>query len=288
MLRRIAAPRPGPTGLIPGAEPFSLPGGRVGVLLVHGFTSTPYDVRALGSDLAVHGVASEGILLAGHGTRPEDLAATGLAHWLRSVREGYDRLSRRCDSVFALGISLSGNFILTLAPLLPFAGLILIGTPLKFRHERAYRAAYRTLRALGREYQKKWYLEHLDPAIRARRPTYDRFPLKCAPDCLAAIRWSRIGLTKVRCPVLIIQSTTDHAVDERTIADFRAHLASTDTTVRFFPNRYHVLIIDHGADEVFDVIREFVRTRAPAFAAEPSPEQEDARELAAQPAGSPS
>lgn len=299
MFRRISAPRPGPTGVIPGAEPFSFypesvgpaprsPKGGVGCLLVHGFTSTPYDVRGLGEHLAQHGIASEGILLRGHGTCPEDLAATGLAHWLRSVRDGYERLARRCDSVFALGISLSGNFVLTLAPLLPFAGLILVGTPLKFRHERAYRAAYRTLRALGKEYQKKWYLEHLDPVIRARRPTYDHFPLKCAPDCLAAVHWSRISLAKVRCPVLILQSTTDHAVDEQTVTEFRTHLASPDIAVRFFPDRYHVLIIDHGSEEVFDAIREFIQTRTPAFATAPAATRATAPQLAAQPAGFPS
>lgn len=264
-------------GLLEGAEPFSLgPDGGAGLLLVHGFTSTPYDLRACGEYLAARGIATEGILLAGHGTTPEDLAQTRLADWLRTIREGTDRLAERCSHVFALGISLSGNLVLTLAPFLPFAGVILVGTPLRFRHERAYRAAYRALRFLGREYQKKWYLQELDPAIRSHRPTYDRFPLRCAPDCLAAIRWSHATLANVRCPALILQSTADHAVDDQTIAEFRERLGSTDLTIQWFPNRYHVLLVDHGAEEVFATITDFVRTRAPAPAqttADPRPAQ---------------
>lgn len=163
-----------------------------------------------------------------------------------------------------MGISLSGNFLLSLAPLTDFDGLILVGTPLRFRYERAYRAAYRVLRALGREYQKKWYVDHLDASIRERRPTYDRFPLRCAPDCLAAIRWSKANLKRIHCPVLILQSTTDHAVDKRTIGEFTTHLASKDVTVRWVGNRYHVLLIDHGAEEVFDFVTRFVQTRTPS------------------------
>lgn len=264
---RIPQFRRGRSGLLPGAEPFSLGGrGSVGCLLVHGFTSTPYDVRPCGEYLAAQGIPVEGVLLEGHGTCPEDLAKSRLADWLRSIRCGYERLSARCESVFGLGISLSGNFLLSLTPLVPFAGLILIGTPLKFRHERAYRAAYRVLRALGREYQRKWYVEYLDEDLRARRPTYDRFPLECAADCLAAVTWSRERLQAVRCPVLILQSTTDHAVDKRTIAEFCARLGTTDVNVEWFPNRYHVLVVDHGAEEVFASIRRFIASRAPSRA----------------------
>lgn len=255
--------RPRSSGLLEGAEPFSLgPDGGSGVLLVHGFTSTPYDLRACGEYLAAHGIASEGVLLAGHGTTPEDLARTRLPDWLRTIREGHARLAERCTTTFALGISLSGNFLLTLAPFLPLQGLILVGTPLYFRHERVYRAAYRALRFVGREYQRKWYLEHLDADIRVQRPTYDRFPLRCAPDCLAAVRWSRATLPQVHCPVLVLQSTTDHAVDERTITEFRLLLRTTEVTVRWFKNRYHVLLIDHGADEVYAAIVRFVATHA--------------------------
>lgn len=282
-MQRVRTPRKGTGGLLQGAEPFSLRGeGHVGCLLVHGFTSTPYDVRACGEYLAARGIDVEAPLLKGHGTSPEDLSRTRLADWLRSIQESRTRLAERTDAVFGLGISLSGNFLLSLAPLTDFDGLILIGTPLRFRFERAYRAAYRVLRALRREYQKKWYVEHLDASIRSRRPTYDRFPLRCAPDCLAAIRWSKENLPRIRCPVLILQSTTDHAVDERTVAEFSARLASSDVTIRWLKNRYHVLLVDHGAEEVFSLVTRFVQTRAPA----PELREPVARALLAQPAGS--
>lgn len=250
-------------GFLVGAEPFSAGNGRIGCLLVHGFTSTPYDVRACGNFLADAGIAVEAVLLAGHGTRPEHLARTGLEDWLQSIRDGYERLAARTDVVFVLGISLAGNFLLSLTPEIPFAGLILIGTPLRFRYDRVLRATTRVLRAVGKQYQRKWYHDHwLTPEIREHRPTYDRFPLQCAPDCFRAIERSREFLPAVRCPVLILQSTTDHAVDQRTIAEFSTRLGTRDVNVEWFPDRYHVLLIDYGAAEVYASILRFVRSRA--------------------------
>lgn len=250
------------SGLLAGAEPFSHLGARTGVLLVHGFTSTPYDLRACGDYLHAHGLAVEAPLLAGHGTAPEDLAQTRLGDWLGSIQAATHRLRSRCDRVFALGISLSGNFLLSLAPDLRYDGLILVGTPLRFRYERGYRAAYRVLRALGVEYQRKWYHDALAEEIRRRRPTYRHFPLACAPDCLRAVERSRQQLALVQCPVLILQSTRDHAVDARTVSELAASLRSEDITVRWYADRYHVLVVDRGAEDVFADIAAFIETRA--------------------------
>ncbi|TSC63380.1 MAG: hypothetical protein G01um1014106_509 [Parcubacteria group bacterium Gr01-1014_106] len=56
-MKRILSATRGSNGLLPGAEPFSLGEGPVGCLLVHGFTSTPYDLRACAEHLAAHGIA---------------------------------------------------------------------------------------------------------------------------------------------------------------------------------------------------------------------------------------
>lgn len=67
------APRPGEGPLRPGGEPFAFAGGPIGVLLVHGFTGAPQEMRGLGRFLAENGMTVLGIRLPGHGTRPEDL-----------------------------------------------------------------------------------------------------------------------------------------------------------------------------------------------------------------------
>src|SRR5687768_16151489 len=59
--------------IMPGAEPFIYRAGEVGCLMVHGFTSSPFEMRGLGRHLAERGITAAAPLLAGHGTSPEDL-----------------------------------------------------------------------------------------------------------------------------------------------------------------------------------------------------------------------
>ncbi len=243
-----------------GAEPFFFPKqGQVGCLLVHGFTSTTYDVRACGEYLAQRGITSKGILLAGHGTSPSDLAQTGLNDWLESVRAGYLELKKHTPIVFALGISFAGNLLVSLGKELDLAGLVVVGMPLKFRHELSFRTLYFAYKMLGINYQKKWYQKSLDPEIRKLRPNYQSIPINCARDVLTAIQRSRKKLSEVTCPVLAVQSTTDHAVDEETIKILSSELGTSKFQVEWIPDRYHVVLIDHGKEEVFARIAEFIK-----------------------------
>lgn len=252
------------TKIIPGAEPFFLPqSGPVGVLLIHGFTSTPYDTRACGEYLARQGITVSGVLVAGHGTSPKDLAQTNLDDWLNSVKDAYDELKKTTPIIFALGISLAGNYLITLSKELEFAGLILVGMPLKFRKEKTYRTLYYAYRALGINYQRKWYQSSLDPDIRALRPNYRSIPLSCAPEVFRAIKLSQENLKFVNCPILAIQSTTDHAVDEETIKELSSGVKTKDVEVRWVKDRYHVVLIDHGKEEVFEDIRKFIEKHSP-------------------------
>ena len=59
--------------LMPGAEPYSHDGGDTGVLLLHGFTSSPKSMKPWGEFLASHGYTVRGPRLPGHGTRWQDM-----------------------------------------------------------------------------------------------------------------------------------------------------------------------------------------------------------------------
>jgi alpha-beta hydrolase superfamily lysophospholipase len=75
--------------VVPGAEPFSAPGGPHGALVVHGFTGNPSSVRGLAEALAGAGFAVELPLLPGHGTTLDDLMPTRFAHWSGAAEACY-------------------------------------------------------------------------------------------------------------------------------------------------------------------------------------------------------
>jgi carboxylesterase len=79
----------------------------VGILLVHGFTASPAEMRPMGEYLAARkGWRCKGILLPGHGTRIEDMRKTTGADWVDSVEKTLKELSRECRHVFLAGLSL--------------------------------------------------------------------------------------------------------------------------------------------------------------------------------------
>jgi len=110
---------------------FWLDGGRDGVLLIHGLTGTPAEMRFVGKGLAEAGYTVYGMQLAGHCGGEDDLLATGWRDWYQSVEVAYRRLAQHCDRVFVGGLSMGALLGLHLAANLPrnaLAGLALYST----------------------------------------------------------------------------------------------------------------------------------------------------------------
>lgn len=94
---------------------FHLPGGRHGVLLVHGLTGTPAEMRRVGTGLHRAGFTVHGVQLAGHCGDVEDLLATGWRDWYRSVEQAAETLSGQVDRLFVAGLSMGALLSLLLA-----------------------------------------------------------------------------------------------------------------------------------------------------------------------------
>ncbi|MBC8075201.1 MAG: hypothetical protein H7Y32_03920, partial [Chloroflexales bacterium] len=67
-----------------GADPFDFAGGPVGLLLIHGLTGTPGEVRPMGEHLAAAGYTVRGVLLPGHGGDPAELFGVGWQRWVEA------------------------------------------------------------------------------------------------------------------------------------------------------------------------------------------------------------
>src|SRR5918998_1676938 len=94
--------------VLPGCEPWSTNGGRHGVLVLHGFTGCPQSMRPLAEAFADEGYTVDLPLLPGHGTSPDDLAATRWSDWSGAAEAVYENLAARCDRVVVAGLSMGG------------------------------------------------------------------------------------------------------------------------------------------------------------------------------------
>ena len=94
---------------------FRLSGGRSGVLLIHGLTGTPAEMRFVGNGLNRAGFTVLGMQLAGHCGDEADLLATGWKDWYASVVDAAARLRDEVDHLFVAGLSMGAVLALKLA-----------------------------------------------------------------------------------------------------------------------------------------------------------------------------
>ncbi len=97
------------------ATDFLLEGDRRGVLLIHGLTGTPNEMRLLAKGLNHAGFTVYAMQLAGHCGDVEDLLATNWHDWYASVEQAADHLLQRVDHLFVGGLSMGALLALKLA-----------------------------------------------------------------------------------------------------------------------------------------------------------------------------
>ena len=249
--------------VLPGAEPVDLPGGPVGVLLSHGFTGTTQSIRPWAEHLSAAGLTVLAPRLPGHGTRWQDMNATGFADWYAEVERGFDDLRSRCSTVFVMGLSMGGTLALRLAELRAdeVAGLVVVNA---------------TLGTDRRDARLAPLLSRFVPSFpgvagNISKPgvtelAYDRVPLKAFASLQAAWPVVARDLARISCPVLVYRSRVDRVVPPisgRTLLD---GLAGGTVEERVLDNSFHVATLDHDAPAVFEGSLEFVRSHAPAAA----------------------
>jgi len=80
-----------------------------GVLLIHGLTGVPAEMKWIGKALNKKGYTVYAPLLAGHGVDEATLIKTGWRDWLESVIDAGADLRTKVDSMFSAGICVGGK-----------------------------------------------------------------------------------------------------------------------------------------------------------------------------------
>jgi carboxylesterase len=254
-----------PPPVVPGAEPFAFPGGPAGagtgVLLVHGFTGSPFSMRPWGEHLAAEGFAVRAPLLPGHGTRWQDCNLTTEQDWVDAVTGAFDDLRAECDRVVVAGLSMGGTLAIRLAELRPddVAALVLVNPSLLTE-----RLDARLLPVLAR-LTPSWKAIANDikkPGVDER--AYAKLPTRAVLGLRRLWTATRADLGRVTAPLLVFRSVTDHVVEPASVRVLLADVASSDTTEVLLEDSYHVATLDNDAPMVFERSVAWIRERFPA------------------------
>ena len=101
------------------------PNSKKGVMLIHGFTSTTYEMLPLAHFLELKGYRVVLDNLPGHGTTIEDCNLTKYPEWISFVEQRFAELSGECDELYIVGFSMGAILGLYLASLFPINKLVI-------------------------------------------------------------------------------------------------------------------------------------------------------------------
>jgi len=245
-------------------QAFDLGGDRRGVLCLHGFTGTPFELRYLSQGLHARGFTVVAPLLPGHGETPAALDDTRWADWYAAAESALDALRARCDRVAIVGQSMGGALALHLArtrrddvgavatlaaPLwLPPAARLLI---------RAYRST--PLRRVLPQLPKPGAASDVrDPVMRHANPAYPVLPARALLELDELIRLVRRELPAITTPALVMHARSDHSVPFACSRELARRLGGRIVRHHTLYGSYHVLGIDIERDLVAREVGQFL------------------------------
>ena len=239
--------------IISGAEPYVLHASQRGVLLLHGFTGSPAEMRPLAEYLHQHGFTVMVPLLPGHGTTAEDLNDKSWPEWFKIAEESYNSLSNLCCEVSVIGMSMGGLLSLLLAAKVSPFRLVLLATPIIIYDKRAVLIP---LIALFKKFFHK--AKRTYEAGDKYNISYNKYPLRALKSMLELINVVKAYLPEVTAPLLIVQSKAEKTVNPDSANYIYKNTSSTNKGIVWLEESGHMVILDSERHKVFQLILHFL------------------------------
>ena len=239
-----------PENVRTGNEPFFLlENNSNGVLLIHGFTASPWEVRKVGEALAEEGITVFAPLLAGHGTSMKEMKETTWEDWYQSANESYNLLKGFVDCVYVAGESTGGTLALMLAQDHDVCGVITIGGAV-FPND--WRTNFAWLIKYFISYMPRELNEEEKPYY------YEKRPVASIAELVEMIYVMKKGIGDVEEPILIMHSLNDETIKPESAHYIMENVGSENKTLKIFEDGNHVLVRGKKQEEVTELIKEFI------------------------------
>jgi len=242
--------------------PFHLAGGPVGVLLIHGFTGAPPEMRLLGDYLHERGYTVSAPLLPGHGTTPAAMNRCAWSDWTNHVERALAELRAHSESVFVGGLSMGALLTLHLAALHPdIAGAIVYSPALRTR------SRLLGLTPLAKRFisviPKDETTDFADPAALGLIWSYPVFPVAAAHELSKLMQHVRSQLPGVTTPLLVIYSTQDKSIHPASASLVYDGVQSRQKELITLHDSGHCITVDREWQEVAKRTHQFIHEQTP-------------------------
>jgi len=242
---------------------FFLEGGPIGVLLIHGFTGAPPEMRRVGDYLHERGLTISAPLLPGHGTTVDEMNRCQWTDWTDHVEKSLADLQTRCETVFVGGLSMGAVLALYLAahhPELP--GVIAYSPAMWLANRLIYLSPI--LKYVVSKRPKSQESDLTAPDADRYIWSYEAHPTFAAHELLKLLFRTRRLLPRITCPLLVIHSTRDQSIHPQSARLTYRRAGSADKELVTRHNSGHVITVDSEWKLVAARTYEFIQAHLPA------------------------
>ena len=266
------------------AGAFFLQGSRdTGVLLVHGYTGAPAEMRMLGNFLqAKAGYTVLGVCLPGHCATVEALEQTTWQDWYKAVEDGVKKLHQHCRHIYIAGQSMGGLLAIKAAAefsaKIPFEPLSMQGNGETAIEKATNDYSVEKLILLATPiFLQDWrvpfvkLLRFFIPRLHTGQHSYNvpeeymqgytEMPTKPVPSLLELIELCKADyLGKINIPTLIVQGNADHTVKPHSttyIYEQLKQVPEKQKEILWLPEARHVVTLDDSRETVYEKCLEF-------------------------------
>lgn len=219
------------------------------VLLLHGFTATPWELKELAEYLFGRGFNVYVPLLKGHATSPSDLKKVSWEEWYASAMYGYNLLSILSNEVNAAGFSMGGLLAILLAEDKPVKNLVAINTIISAKDKRMYLAGL-----------FKYFIDYSkNPNVAADDGHYyKQRPVAAVAELNQLIKKAKASLKNVDSPILIVQSQYDEVVEPSSAEIIANNIGSSLVNTIMVDTKAHILLGSKDKKNIFGIISDFL------------------------------
>ena len=234
------------------------PGSTDAVYIIHGFTSTTYEVRELAEFLAIKGYHVKADNLPGHGSSIENCNRVKYKDWFQHVEQGVAELAADSENVFVVGMSMGGVLGLHLASLFPLNGLVVAATVIEFINENKLKYFNSWLHPVFPKLSKEWFYDKVENE-KIVFFGYDKYPMKALQQFYKMNKQVQSELKNVKCPLYII-----HAENDKTSKDanvdiiYKSVSSQLKKVLRVQKASHHLFIKSPDQEQIFSSVHSFI------------------------------
>lgn len=243
------------------------------ILLFHGLTGSPFEMKKYGSHLHKCGYDVYCYCLPGHGDSPQHIQSVSWKDWINFSQDKYKKLRSEYQDFFLSGLCLGAVIALNLAernndvtgivslsttlyldgwtvPWYNFFGPLMINTLMRYYYTFPEREPYGI---------KNLAIRRKIASLMTRNTVaMDNYPFSCIYELLQLSKRTRRNIKEISCPILLIHALEDDLTSVKSAKFVFDNVSSENKEYIELKDSYHLVLYDNEREFVFNKAFEFL------------------------------